>query len=291
MVAQVPRGASRVPLSDFYGDSRKDARRDTWLWLHLRNKAGANFALDEFGAPNMRERMESFLSTPPDANTAIHHEMRRLLLPEESFNWISRNERQIEWLIGLVNFRLWDGKFEHPPLLLGKDLIVAMIDAWDADLCSKEALVGQMQGSWNQHLQDDQIYRWFKDEDESARCSIAWEWLQKHYPAFTFRRAPITSYEEILAFFDLKPLSKAETILAIQSIKKRWSQRKYRDNLNGKKQYNFVLSDKANLCLDQLSEKHGLTRAKILEILILEEKINDIYIPEKLKLLKRLDSL
>jgi hypothetical protein len=291
MQTQVPSRPSRIPLSDFYGDSRQDARRDTWLWLHLTKSTHSHFELNDFDAPNVRQRMEDFLSRAPGLIPDIQSKMSRLLLPEESFTWIGRDDRQISWLINHVNQRILNGTFEWPNRLVGRNLVIAMIDIWDVNLSVKEASVSLMQSYWNQHLQSDLIYRWFKEKDESARCSFIWEWIQKHHGLLAHGRPPITSYEDVLTFFDRTNLSYSDKILLIQSAKKRWSQNQYRENLKGKKQYNFILSDKAIRSLDQLSEKHGLTRAKILEILILEEKTNDIYISEKLKLLKKLDDL
>lgn len=72
----------------------------------------------------------------------------------------------------------------------------------------------------------------------------------------------------------------------MDSIKKRWSQNKYRAKLVGKKQYNFILSEKAIQRLDKLAEKHDLRRTEVLEILLKMEEEKGNYIPEKLNPLK-----
>jgi hypothetical protein len=72
----------------------------------------------------------------------------------------------------------------------------------------------------------------------------------------------------------------------MNSIKKRWSQNKYRAKSTGKKQYNFILSQKAIHCLEELAKKHDLKKTEVLEILLKMEEEKGTYIPERIKVLK-----
>ncbi|MNC82874.1 hypothetical protein D3C75_1365720 [compost metagenome] len=58
--------------------------------------------------------------------------------------------------------------------------------------------------------------------------------------------------------------------------------------MTGKKQYNFLLSDKAIKHLDKLAETYDLKRTQILEVLIKMEAEKGVYIPEKLKIIQNL---
>lgn len=53
--------------------------------------------------------------------------------------------------------------------------------------------------------------------------------------------------------------------------------------MTGKKQYNFILSDKTIKRLDNLADKHNLKRTQVLDILLQMEEEKGIYIPERLK--------
>lgn len=53
--------------------------------------------------------------------------------------------------------------------------------------------------------------------------------------------------------------------------------------MTGKKQHNFILSDKAIKRLDKLADKHDLKRTQVLEILLKLEEEKGIYIPARLK--------
>ena len=72
----------------------------------------------------------------------------------------------------------------------------------------------------------------------------------------------------------------------MESIKKRWSQNKYRAKLTEKKQYNFILSEKAINRLDKLADKYDLRKTEVLEILLQMEEEKGIYIPERKALTK-----
>ncbi|MCY1556671.1 hypothetical protein D9M68_934400 [compost metagenome] len=52
--------------------------------------------------------------------------------------------------------------------------------------------------------------------------------------------------------------------------------------MTGKKQYNFIMSEKAIKRLDKLAEKHDLKRTQVLEILLQMEEEKGAYIPKKL---------
>jgi hypothetical protein len=66
-------------------------------------------------------------------------------------------------------------------------------------------------------------------------------------------------------------LDRPVTKLLIDTLKKKWSQKKYRDNLKGKQQYNCILSIKTLNNLSKLAEHYGMTRPEVLERLLNEE--------------------
>ena len=107
--------------------------------------------------------------------------------------------------------------------------------------------------------------------------------LCKYDPNLVIGKESVDDYSKLLTFFDQANLDYAEKFMRIETIKKRWNQQQYRLKMKGKKQYNFVLSDKANKHLDQLAETHELKRTQILEALLKMEAEKGIYMPEILK--------
>lgn len=283
MALNVPADA----LSEILGDTKHNPRRDTWLWFFL-SWRGGNFRLDEFGASTMRDRLASFISSNEVIKQDIRRRIDSLILPDEHFRWISRDDRQIAWLIQHIDRMYWNGTFPRPPRLLGRDLVVAMIDVLELEPTDKVGIIRTIENSWHHHRHGDQSYKWFSGKDEVTRCECAWEWLQMKKPYLVSNRAPIRRHDEILMFFDQINLSDAERILTINAIKKRWSQQKFREKMTGKKQYNFILSDKAIRGLDEIAQAYDLKRTQVLEILIKMEIDRGIYISERMKTLKNL---
>jgi hypothetical protein len=130
----------------------------------------------------------------------------------------------------------------------------------------------------------DHQFHWFKDDKESVqRCQLAWDWLRKHEQRLTARRPPANSYVELLIFFDQTELAEAERELIVQRIRRNWNRNQSQSKTQGKKQYNFVMSEKIVSLLDELAESHGLKRAKILELLIEMEFKNGSHLSGRLK--------
>lgn len=275
-------------LAAALGDTRLDDRFDRWLWFYL-NGRGAGFAPSELDGAIMRDRMADFIEEHPWSKRQIDVEKTRLLLPDQCLTWISKkDDRQHQWLIPQIRNETGFIYEPPPPRLLGRDLVVVMIDVWDTDASRKRAVLNNLEQAWIEHKKQDHIFRWFRDTDSARRCTLAWEWLCKHEPMLTQFSPAIESYDELLKFFDRTRFSKDEKVLRIDAIKKRGSQQKYRENLTGKKQYNFMLSDKTIRRLDELAETYDLKRPQILEILIQMEAESGIYIPEKMKMIRNL---
>jgi hypothetical protein len=87
-----------------------------------------------------------------------------------------------------------------------------------------------------------------------------------------------------MIFFDQSNLIQDQINFYIEKIRRKWSQKKYRDGLIEKSQYNFILLHKAIKNLDQLANTYELSRAKVLEILLQMESEKNLYISEKVKL-------
>ena len=88
--------------------------------------------------------------------------------------------------------------------------------------------------------------------------------IGKKHPEIASQHYPPKTKNELLIVLDFSIATHPEKIILIESVKKRWSQNKYRANQNGKNQYNFILSDKAIYRLDKLAKKHEIKRTEVL---------------------------
>ncbi|MAD00836.1 MAG: hypothetical protein CMK76_13300 [Pseudomonadales bacterium] len=276
-------------LTKALGASQANRRFSIWLWFYLQD-GNALFAQHEFGSAAMRDRMAEFINSTPGSRQEIVSASARFLLPDECLTWISNDDRQHQWLIRKILNMTQKAHEPAPTRLVGREHVVAMIDVWATDLSTKQDAVKALERDWNEHKKQDHIFRWFRDTDSAQRCTLAWEWLCKNDPILTAFSSVIGSYDELLKFFDSTSFSPDEKRLRVDAIKKRWSQQTYRKKQKGKKQYNFILSDKTARLLDELAKAHDLKRPQILEILIQMEATRGVYIAEKMEMLRKLSS-
>ena len=269
-------------LAELLGEARRDRRFDSWLWFHLIAQ-GAGFNHNNYEAPNMRDEMAAFITSRSIPKEAIHQARSWYLLPKEYLAWISEDERQQNWILPRVMQLTGQNALYTPPKLLGRALLVSIIDYWNIDPRTKATHISSLESCWIEHKKQDRIYRWFKDSESAKRCALAWEWLLENEPMLTEHSREIESYTGLLQFFDHTNFSHADKVLRIEAIKKIWGRQKYRASLVGRKQYNFVLTDKVVSLLDGLAAAHNLKRPQILEILIEMEADNGMYISERLK--------
>lgn len=269
-------------LSQILNETNHSLRYDIWLWLHLNNiNNNAGLQIDEINSFSMRPKMANFLSTRLQFIEIIKAKRNGQLLPEDFFEWINEGKRQTEWLIIKV------GKYGIYPSFLpllglhGKDALIAAIDQWDIDITQKQLSLNELEKEWNHHKKGDKPFQWFKDDNQ--KCLLAWKWINKNLPNY-IPRPPFEDYEDLMIFFDQSNLIQDQINFYIEKIRRKWSQKKYRDGLTEKSQYNFILSHKAIKNLDQLANTYELSRAKVLEILLQMESEKNLYISEKVKL-------
>lgn len=86
----------------------------------------------------------------------------------------------------------------------------------------------------------------------------------------------------VISFLHLHPINEYDLEKLKKYAKNRWYQKKHRDNLRGKKQQNFILSEKAISRLNTLSKKHGIKRSEVLELLLKLETDQNIYLKQAL---------
>ncbi len=155
-------------------------------------------------------------------------------------------------------------------------LIIKFLDFSTAGLDSKRKLLAFWQKAWGD-VYAIETFSWL-DNKELLQCEWAYKYLlnddEYNIPTW-FLPLPTTCqqyYDTTIAAFDIwgatHPDSKR---LFIIKMKKAWSQKKHRDNMVGKKAYNFVLRDNVKDMLDAIAENSGLKKNQCLEKIIEKE--------------------
>jgi hypothetical protein len=258
-----------------------EVRMDNWLWMYLRQE-NMNCNIGRVDDENVRAAMMAWAGAQK-LSGLIEYVSKQTLLPHELLEWITEDGRQINWLLGYIHFQLRIYGYPRPAELIGRDFLIAIIDLWSSDFNSKAGAIAQMHRDWNDYRKLDKIFKWFKDDEEASRCEFAWDWLLERRKYDVVGKAPVSNYEDLLIFFDGLQLGAAQKKIDVAAIKGSWSQQKYRKKMVGKKQYNFLLSDKVVADLDKLVKKYGMNRRQILEALIQQEARKNLYLPDEMK--------
>lgn len=276
---------NHLPSGDLsiLGDQRELTHREwIWVWLKLKHE-GLRLPPDQFDTPAMRAAMVKYFTDSP----ALRIHLRDQLRPQVSnadLKWISDDDEEQLWWI---RDYLEDAKLKHEhrnhrrspaisPIYTEviwspRDAVIAAIDYWDEDLATKELVVEGLRIGWDERVQRERKFRWFTKENELDQCDLAWSWLRKNKPHLTTGQRPFATRVDVQNFFDTLKLSDDEEKFVINTIKIRWSQRKHRENMVGKKQCNLILSNSALKSLDKFANQKNLSRSQFIEMLLQEE--------------------
>lgn len=272
-------------LSQVLGETEYNNRHDLWLWYTLVFHE-TTFNPNDYFDTGMRDKMARYLQTRTWRVDELLKERRKQLVLKNDIEWITEDSRVAQWMTREIQNSTGHSQLNNYFDLTEKDLPIAILDVWQSDVTQKTKLLRNLEQRWKSHKANDKVYAWFKGDDQKSQ--FAWDWLSKNLFAATLGSTPFETFEDVLIFFDKANYSREQEELHIGKIKKGWTQKKYRENLKGKAQYNFVLSDKAIEALEKLAGRYEISRARILEILIEMEAEKNDHIPEKIRILQLL---
>lgn len=274
-------------LAQILGETEYSHRYDVWLWYTLLFYDSA-FNPQNFADFGMRDKMARYLQTRTWRVEELLKERRKQLVHKREIEWITEDRRTTEWMTREIKNSTGHSQLDNYFDLKEKDLPIAILDVWQRDITQKINLLRDLKQRWSNHRSNDKVYTWFKDDNQKSQ--FAWDWLEKNPSVFTLGSTAFETFEDILIFFDKANYSREQKELYIGKIKKGWGQKKYRENLKDKSQYNFVISDKAIDNLDKLAARYEISRARTLEILIEMEVEKNDHIPERIRALQLLRS-
>lgn len=272
-------------LAKTLSEINTDNRFTTWLWFYI-NNALQQPTLGDFDSFGMRDRMADVIKNNPWLKQRIQTERFGFFVPKETISWIKNDKRQCHWITRKIAEQ---NGFQHITGITNlnyRDLAIATIDIWKTPLTDKSLIVTTIALEWGAQEKADKIFEWFYGPDEQSKLELAWEMASKTHQQLTTYQNPWQDTIEMIVAMDTQLPSFADKKLFIDSLKKRWSQNKYRAKATGKKQCNFILTETAIDRLQNLADKYELKRVQILEILLQMEEEKGIYIPERIKILK-----
>lgn len=264
--------------------NRKDQRYLNWLWVKLdsegilRKKSHQPLGYDRFESNSIdiqnhcrNQNIEREVFLKQKIKDSKDH-----MLNEKSFEWIRESDTRLAiWVLHKLNEQ--NNTFIPLGPKQNKERILQLkciFDLWEVSLQQKNLLLEEMQIEWYQISKNKKQWNWLNKSDH-LQCSYVWDYLCGKKYALQYL-APCDSeetYYAIIASFDVMTPSITEEHKAhiFTSIKNAWYRKRYRNNLDNKKAYSFVMGIKIQDKLNELSANLDADKNAIVERLINEE--------------------
>lgn len=284
----------------------KSQRFKNWLRAYLWLQ-GADFIpfQDE---PCLERALTNHLVRSGTSLEKIQQNYGQSILPDSLLTWVTNGQWQYEWLKKQLEIYAHDKRcmvFNSSDIPHLRDRTILLLDLAQKDRTSKNIFVGELEKIWHKQVEQDRVITRFFESETEIKLRMLSDWATKNGRLFGFKQLPtlsinlqppivangyiITSLDLALIFFNWVLFYETIQKVCLDALKKRWSQAKYRNNLKGKKQCNFVLSAESLKILDGIAERNLLSRAKILEILIKSEGMKKLYVSEWIKVAKSVE--
>lgn len=261
-------------------------RQLRWLWRQLQ-AFGATLPHESTvpAAQRTVSMANVFASSqnPGGLIQGILDQEKNLLIPDECFKWIEKNDdRLLIWLLlQAQNYNLTQAQqFQIPippiwtiPSEARKNEFVLGIDCCNCMANSKQQFLNDLKMRWGQVTAEDK-QRKFLDPTDQDQLTWAWDYLNKDFKAQAYLK-PINTKELYIAVMssidNMAVQHPAEKKLFIEKMKKTWSQKKYRGSEKAKKMRSFPMLDDVSQMLDECATSHGKKPFEVLETLIRRE--------------------
>lgn len=229
------------------------------------------------------------------------------LIREDHLDWIVDSHRQTQWIEQYITMHESSSRNTYqnysnidismffnriPAHLLGRMRNIAIFDFWAANVFSTTIqrinYCNTMKAEWYRFTKEDKQFSWLNENDIEQKRLFFHKWLKLKHPLIPHNTAYFSSHENLLGCIDRGKFTDAEKILLSLKSRNAWNQQQRRANFKGKRQCNFVLSERAIAKLDKLSSKYKLSRTEIIELLIDSESKGEKYISTLLDMKERL---
>lgn len=240
-------------------------RAEFFLWLFLKKNNPYGVAFD-FKTHAIRDKLAEHIKRHELVNNIFLYPIN--FLPEDNFNWIKKNGYQPNWLLRKVKDRIW---ISLPTLdyLTPKEKIIGLFDLWDVDMNTKQLSLNELKEKWVQKERIINDFSWYTStEKEKQKCQVAWEWYIKYQGPFFKNPLQFSKLEDILNFLDDTNFTHTEKLYHLEQIKKKFKALQTKENRQGKKQTNILLSEESRQQLEELTKQGRITKTEVIEILI-----------------------
>lgn len=281
------------------GVPRRSVRVECFAWLYAAQVSPSEVFLSSTSLPE--RQCWDLLNAQVPLREKIQNAVHMQWIPEADIGWISADTRQSGWIQRYIAsaMRAPSGSAASgnnisglredwiPTHLLGANRSVALVDYWLAHMTCNVSLrhseVKKLQTKWLQQVRADQRFAWLESDDADVRRAIYWrkltegsQWIRERFPE-------PRSHADLLSVLDIPEINPAELELVNIKTKRHFQQQIRRAKNTDKRQCNFLLDAKTVAKLEALARKHGIPRTSVIEMLIQEEAVRNVLIPERLR--------
>lgn len=210
---------------------------------------------------------------------SLHGQSKHSLVLDVEIDWIKPTDiRLLRWLTLHLheNYVMTNRGLQlslYSPDPIKHERLIYALDAWGEMVQLKTDVIKRAHLRWSEILLQNKKLKWLEPEND-AQMEWAWNYVNESSKISKPVRAATSTTERylgILEIFDCWRQHPAELKDCIATMKRAWAQQKYRQNLVGKQQCNFVLSKETVKKLNTLTKSKGIKPGQVLENIIDKE--------------------
>ncbi|QHH98854.1 hypothetical protein [Acinetobacter dispersus] len=173
--------------------------------------------------------------------------------------------------------------FYSPPYqnisFFSNDLYLAFIyhiDVLSLAPAEKIKLIDTIRKNWEQTINNLNLKKWLQKEDE-MQIEWCWHYLHKHNKNMSIFLPYFESdlYNKVLILIDKLNFSHpSEKKIFLDTMRKTWSQKKFRESNKTKKPYHLPLTKMTHSKLEDLAKLKNISKEEVIEQLVMKEYSN-----------------
>lgn len=202
----------------------------------------------------------------------------------ELIGWFEDSERFFLWISNQFVVRGFCATvIVRNPLGLGfRDKTIVLLDRLAVNPREKEWLLDDLRKQWNDRKLGSQWFEWAKEGDEKEKIGFAYRCFAEVRGNRFHDSVEPTTFAEFLTEIDRENMNSHMAKMISDKAKSRWRQQEYRKDKSKRKQLNVLLDVETIKKLDDISRKSNTSYAKIVQILIAQESVQNLYVTEQM---------
>ncbi len=272
---------NRDCLAGYLAEDGQNARFDNWLMAHLCSLPGTQLLARIGGIhpQSLRDEMLKELRSLGLTKEYVLNIRANQLLLEVAFSWFEDTKRFYEW------FRQKYNSFNQPAQenafnLSYKLACILLVDIDRNDKTYKNGALSTLKNEWLERKAIGLQFDWIDGDNEAEKSTEAFIAARIFRPDWNSPESP-ESHEDLLITIDYFQLRDYEAKIASETARRKSSQKEHRNKSKNKKQLNVLIGLQQIKYLEKICQRHQLSKAKVIEILINSESEKNLYITEK----------